>query len=504
MGKKKIFALILVLLLLSGCGGEYGELPGNTGASDGASSASAVSGQAASDSVGTSRYTYCSDWSLYYIRDSYSENERLVERNLEDGSEREIPMKGIHEICYVDNDWVYYAKRMTVEEDEDTKRIVGEVWRAPINKTSCQMDEGAEELVLKENDEVGMVLSRSHVGIDYRGILCDGRYIVFCGGEWTGPEGVQSLDTFLRVYDIQAGCYVHEKRFREDVFCYDISDVELCGGSVFLCSEGEDGDGELVRVKLDTGKKSVAAPFENFQLDEEMHSYVSTTSDEDIFWKNFNGKEEEIWQYCLAEQKSFCLIRDEECRELLESRGLLDCLVGGKKHMFWSQDCFVRAGRLYVQMEIEGEGSHGEICHNRIIVSKELGKPEAELVFEDGLNECLANPESRQKVFAKKYDGIYGRQPHEEKMFFRSRGFCVGMTEEECLMYLENEDEKKNMPASYNFQTGKLLFLDEKEDWISRNVYAVNNWVLSGDSGKFMEPYDICDSMPNNYDVLGE
>lgn len=504
MTKGKVFGLILVLLLLSGCGGEYGELSENTGALNGTSSPSAVSGEAVAKSVGASRYTYCSDWNLYYIRDSYSEDARLVERSLEDGSEREIPMKDIHEICYADNDWVYYAKRTTVEKDEDIHTIVGEVWRAPIDKTSCQMDERAEELVLKENNRVGMVVSRSHVGCDYRGILCDGRYIVFCGGEWTGPEGVQSLHTFLRVYDIQAGSYLHEKRFREDVFCYDILDVDLCGDSVFLCSEGEDGDGELVRVKLDTGEKSVAAPFENFRLDEEMASYVSATSDGDIFWKNFNGKEEEIWQYHLAEQKSFCLIRDGEFRELLESRGLLDCSVGGKKHMFWSEDCFVRAGRLYVQMEIEGEGNHGEICHNRVIVSKELGKPEAELVFEDGLNECLANPESRQKIFTKKFDGIYGRQPSSTKAFFRSRGFCVGMTEDKCLMYLENEDEKKNMPACYDFQTGKLRFLDEKEDWILRNVYAADNWVLTGDSGNYIEPYEICGSMPNNYDVHGE
>ena len=60
------------------------------------------------------------------------------------------------------------------------------------------------------------------------------------------------------------------------------------------------------------------------------------------------------------------------------------------------------------------------------------------------------------------------------------------------------------MPACYDFQTGKLRFLDEKEDWILRNVYAADNWVLTGDSGNYIEPYEICGSMPNNYDVHGE
>lgn len=496
--------LTMVILLLAGCGGEYREQMENSGASGGAVSASTVSGEAVSGSGGASRYTYCSDWNLYYVRDSYTKEARIVERNLENGTEREIALDGIHEICYVDNDWVYYAKRIESKGNEylNSCTIVGEIWRVPIDKSSGRMDEKAGELVLKEDNHVGMVMSVVHIGIDHSGIRCDGRYIVFEGGEWTGPEGVQSLEVFLRVYDIQAGSYVHEKIFREDVFCYDdIDDTALCGDSIFLYDEGEE---ELVRVELLTGEKLAVAPFENFKIDEQMQSSISTTSEEDIFWNSYDGKKEEVWQYNLAEQKSFCLITDEEFREQLGKKGLLNCSIGGKQHVFSCNGCFVRENRLYVQIEIEGEGSQGEVCRNQVILSKELGEPDADLVYEEKLNECLANPEKRQKIFTKKYDGIYGRQPYTEKAYYKSRGFCVSMTEDECLMYLENEEQKKNMPARFDFQTGRLHFLEKDEDWLSKDLYAVNNRILTGDSGKFMEPYQICDSMPNNYDVQGE
>lgn len=490
------FCLPMVILLMAGCGGEYGE----SSESEGSVSGPAVSGQAVSGSDGASRYTYCSDWNLYYVREQYSDEARLVERNLESGAEREIPVDGIHEICYADNDWVYYAKRTICEEDGNTHTIVGEICRSPIDKSSFQMDEKAEELVLKEDNNVGMVLSIGHIGVDYQGIRCDGRYIVYEGGEWTGPEGVQSLETFLRVYDIQNRSYVHEEIFRSEAFSDDISEVELCGDSVFLCDEEED---ELIRVKLETGEKLTVAPFENYKFDYQVQFSISTTSDEAMFWDTYNGEKEEIWQYCLAEQKSLCLITDEEFRELLGQKGLLECSLGGKEHVFRCEGCFVRANHLYVQIGIEGEGSKGEICQNCVILSKELGKSDAVLVYEEKLNACLANPERRQKVFTKKFDGIYGRQPHKEKMYFKSRGFCVSMTEEECLLYLENEDEKKNMPARYDFQTGSLHFLEKDEEWLPKHLYAVNNRVLTGDSGNFMESYNTCDNMPNNYDCKG-
>lgn len=497
-----ILCLAMVIVLFAGCGGEYSEQMGTSGASGGAVSASAVNGEAVSGSGGASRYTYCSDWNLYYVRDSYMPDASIVERNLENGSEREIPVDGLHEVCYVDNDWVYYAKRIEVEGNEnfDSTTIVGEVWRAPIDKSSCAMDEKAEELVLKEGNRPGMVLSRSHIGIDHKGILCDGRYIVFEGGEWTGPEGVQSLEVFLRVYDIQAGSYVHEEIFQESYCYYDIDDTVLCGDSVFAWNEEAD---ELVRVKLETGERTTVAPFDNFKLYEEMPSSISTTSEEDIFWVNSNddGKKEEVWQYNLAEQKSFCLITDEEFREQLGEKGLLDCSIGEKEHVFDCGGCFVRANRLYVQLEITGEGSDDEECQNRVIFSKQLGEPDANLIYEEPLNECLANPESRQKIFTKKYEGIYGRQPYTRKMYFKCRGFCVSMTEDECLMYLENEEEKKNMPACFDFRTGRLHFLEKDEEWLSKNLHAVNNGILTGDSGEFFESYMICDMMPNNYDV---
>lgn len=489
------FCLSTVIFFMAGCGGKYSEVS----ESERAVSGPAVSGQAISDSDGASRYTYCSDWNLYYVAgEQYSDETRFVERNLESGAEREIPVDNIHEICYVDNDWVYYAKKTFCEEDGNSYTIVGEFCRSPIDKSSFQMDEKAEELLLKEDNNVGMVVSRGHVGTNYHGIKCNGRYIVYQGSEWED----QSLETlFLRVYDIQSRSYVHEEIFRDENFWDDIGDVELCGDSVFLYDEEED---ELVCVKLETGEKLTVAPFENYQLNGQMQSSISTTSDEAIFWGTYDGEKKEIWQYCLADQKSLCLITDEEFRELLGQKGLLECSLGGKEHVFNCWGCFVRANRLYVQVGIEGEGNKGEKCRNCVVLSKELGKSDAALVYEEKLNECLANPEGRRKVFTKKYDGIYGRQSYEEKAYFKCRGFCVSMTEEECLLYLENEDEKKNMPARYDFQTGSLHFLKKEEKWLPKYLYAANNRVLTGDSGNFMEPYYMCDNMPNNYDYRGD
>ncbi len=494
-----VLSLTAAAVLFAGCGGEYSGLSENNSISGGAVTASAVSGQAVSGSGGYSRYTYCSDRNLYYIRDCYSEDARLVERNLEKGSERKIRVKGIHEVCYADNDWVYYTKKTEREIDGERYTVVGEVWRSPISKKDFQMDQTTEELVLRAENELGLVLSRSHVGVDHRGVQCDGRYIVFKGGEYTEDSGDEVIETPLRVYDMEKGSYVQEEIFRTDSFSFDMRETILCGGSVFLY---EDEKEELVRVNLETGEMNTVASDENYSLDEFSNSFISAASETDVFWKNVEEGKEEIWQYDLKENKSSCLITNGELRELLEQRGLLKCSIGEKEHVYGSEACFVRANRLYIQVVIDGEGSCGEVCQNRVILSKELRAPDVALVFEEKLNECLANPEKRLKIFSKKWDGIYGSQSYTKKAYFKSRGFCVSMTEDECLMYLENSEKKKNMPALYDFRTDSLRFLEKGEDWLSCYLYDRNNRMLTGDPGEFFEAYDMCDRMPNNYDSL--
>lgn len=508
----KTFSYLAIIAFVagtvSGCVGRNAEPLGKVGVSDRAASSSAVSGQAVSTSNRYSRYSYCSDQNLYYIKDCYSEDATLIERNLNDGSERSISVKGIHEVCYADNDWVYYTKRIEVKwEDEDEYHtIVGEVCRSPIDKNSFRMNEKEEELLLKAKDEWGFVISANHVGIDHRGVQCDGRYIVYYGDEYTGADGGQSgqVDRFLRVYDIETGKYVQEELFRTDSFSYsyiDIDDTILYGDSVFLYDDEEEA---LLRIRLNDGKKMTVAPYDDYKMSEELNSYISTASEGNIFWVNYEGKTKGIWQYNLTEQKSVYLIHDEEIRDLLKQKGLLKCSIGGKEHTFDCVECFFRADRLYVQVEIHGEGSKGEMCENMVVVSKKSGAPDASLAYEEKLNDCLANPEKQQKMFTKKWDGIYGRPPDKKKAYFKSRGLCVSMTEDECLMYIENEDKKKNMPAIYNFHTGSMRFLKKGEDWLSRYIPDRNNRMFSGDPGKFMESYDLCDRMPNNYDYQGE
>ncbi len=491
---------VLFIGVLSGCGGEYAGLSENEGVSGGAVSASSVSGQAVSGSGGYSRYTYCSDWNLYYITNNYSEDAKLIERNLENGLERKIQIDGIHEVCYADNEWVYYTKRTDWKEEDETRYIVGGVWRSPVNKNSLRMDETAEEVVLETKNSLGLVMSVGHTGIDHRGVQCDGRYIVYEGGEWTGTKETGSPEIIPRVYDIQNRKYVWKELFCEGSFCSGIEDIVLWGDSVFLYDYDEDA---LVRIRLETGDKMVVVPFEDYKLnlDDETNSSISTASKENIFWVSYDRNVQTIWQYRLSDQKRFSLIKEAEIHELLEQRGLLECPLGEENHTFGCAACFSRAGRLYVQVGISGEGKDGETCENVVMLSKELGRPDAALVYEEKLNECLANPEKRQKVFSKEHEGIYGLLPYTEKVYFKSRGICVAMTEDECLMYIENEREKKNMPASYDFHTGKMHFLEKSENWLSRYLYDRNNCMFTGDPGEYMERYELCNRMPNNYDV---
>lgn len=490
-----IFSLTAAALFFAGCGGEYSTRSGDNSISGGAVSASVISGQAVSDTGGHSRYTFCSDRNLYYIKDCYSEDARLVERDLEKGSERNIRVKRIHEVCYADNDWVYYTKEAERERDGEVRFVVDEVWRAPIDKNSFQMDQDAEELVLRTENELGLVPSETHVGIYHRGVLCDGRYIVFVGGEYMEED---VLVTPPRVYDMQKRSYVWEKIFRTDNFSDAMEEMILWGGSVFL----HDEKGELVRVNLETGEMTTVASEENY--DYEYFADISAVSETNIFWRNAKEEKREIWQYDLRENKSSCFVTEEELRKLLEQRGLLKCFIGGNEHTYGYEACFVRANRLYMQVVMDGEGKNGEVCQNRVVLSKEFRTPDAVLEFEDKLNECLTNPKERQKLFSKKWDGIYGRQPCRKKAYFRTRGFCASMTEDECLMYLENPEKKKNMPAVYDFRTGSLRFLQKDEDWLSCYTYDRNNRMLSGDPGEFYEDYEVCDMMPNNYDSIEE
>lgn len=501
---KVIVSLTAAALFFAGCGGEYSGLSADNRISGGAVSASvvsgqvvsasAVSGQAVSDTGGYSRYTYCSDWNLYYIKDCYSEDARLVERDLEKGSERKIRVKRIHEVCYADNDWVYYTKEAERERDGEVRFVVDEVWRSPINKNSFQMDQTAEELVLRTENEGGLVLSIGHVGIYHRGVQCDGRYIVFVGGEYTEED---VLETPPRVYDMQKRSYVWEEIFRTDSFSDSMEEMILWGGSVFL---HDDEKGELVRVNLETGEMTTVASEENY--DHLYSSSISAVSETNIFWRNTKEEKREIWQYDLRENKSSCFVTEEELRKLLEQRGLLKCSIGRKEHTYGYEACFVRENRLYMQVVIDGEGKNGEVCQNRVVLSKEFRTPDAVLECEDKLNECLSNPKERLKLFSKKWDGIYGRQPCRKKAYFKARGFCASMTEDECLMYLENSEKKKNMPAVYDFRTGSLRYLQKGEDWLSRYTYDRNNRMLSGDPGEFFEDYEVCDRMPNNYDTI--
>lgn len=483
---------------LTGCGGEHGQAGVSESVSGSAVSGQAVSGGALSVSGQavsggalsvsgqvvsggairelhkdvSEKFTYCSDRHLYYV----SDDNELIERDRKDGSERKVrvgekddDVGGGIELSYVDNDWVYWEKAYS---------SVLRIWRAPIRKEKqWQLDGTATELVFEEKIE------NLTFGVGAR-LWCDGEYIVY--------NYESDLISEYREYNIRNKSFETSVlppinfRWTDSYSYYKILAVNhgyavvTDQNKTFLKKIGS-GESDAVNVICD--------------IDEDSDEWTNDgvlLGEQGFFWAKMgnNGKFLEIWRY-EPEGGKERLAEGSQIRKILKDGGVLNC-QSREKHTIEACGKFIRDGRIYVQLQIEGD-EDGVICKNMAIISISLDGS-GEMRVEKTLTDYLKNPKENQKVFEKNQ-----RHAPSEACIYRSRGMCVSMTEEICLMYLENREKKENGYACYNFSTGKFQWLTEKDaEWWVRYYDYFN--IFPGDHYEKSDFFMRNAMMPNNYD----
>ncbi len=455
----RMTGLMLLMALLAGtcagCGGEYIGMSGKGVVSGGGVSGQAVSGGAVKPAGKdrSKKYTYCNERNLYYIGYDF----KAVECNRQTGEERILQME-VDAICYVDADWLYY---LTYIGDEINSR--DQIWRVPVRKEQqWKVDESAAEMILEKD------LGGSGQYIDY---WCNGSYIIFVGD-------TEESNSLLQMYNIRKKQYDPA----EDTEVWNI--LALVEDRVIF--NGEKGLGE---------KKFGAEPVNWFhEMEKELllDVYTLDTEKDEFFWGECKSGQTHpvLWRYRLKDGEKKKIADEDQIRQFLEKKGLLDDCEVAADHEISIWGVFVQEGTLYVQIRILG-GWDESYCANVVMISKDLSGS-GEWRWEKEINEFLHNPESEQKVFRK-----IGSQGIEQDYIYRSRGCVAAMAEGICLMYLEHTGTKKNQYASYDIHTGKFQWLTEKdEEWYLQYYDRYN----SLDHGTWQHREYIMYLRPNNYD----
>lgn len=464
---------IFAVAALCGCGGEFAGREEGDFVSGSAVSGQTVSGAAVEEKTeekpenyDDSAYTFCNDQYVYH-----ADVDELNAWNRHTGEKTTVKIKEILQVCYADNEWVYYA---TATEDHD------DVWRMPVKKNGeWGLDERGKELLLEEEE-----------GFDYpQGALCDGRHIVYI-----------TEDTYrYREYSIEKKAYETSEYFEKwDDYAGGIT---LCGGSAFLA-----GSGELLRKKLGSdGVETV--------INESPQSVAE--GDGELFIQSDLPDEKEkdgfsILRYSLQTGGTETFISEPEIKKVLKEEELLSCPLR-KKHIFWECGMFVSGPRLYVQIAIMNSVyENGTECRNIAVFSKET-EGSGELVYEKELSRCLKNPKERQKTVTKVMPGS-GVPYYEEEVVFRNRGLLVAVNGNDFFMYVEQtpsdgkKGETKNRWACYDLANGEFRYLTKKDSgWYMRYCDRRNNifeaWVSDDPVDLYANDYrTVLFMMPNNYD----
>lgn len=451
--RKTIIGIVLAVFFLTGCGGEFSGFSRERTASGGAVSGEAVSGGAVKlvEKDRSENYSYCNEQNLYYVENG---TEILTEHNRQSGEEHRLPVKGIRDICYVDEDWVYY-----VTCSSDGEQSEDHIWRAPVRKEKqWKLDETAAELILERNRRA------SWAPIYW----CNGSYIVY-----QEPEGEGST---LKLYNIR------KKQYEPG--------GDLGSGFLYV----EELFEESVIITCDSGlvEKKLGSDTINLIRGEERSRIIYTESDvlnNELFWMEWEGNEKNdaLWRYWLEDGKKEKLLDLAQIRQLLKGWGALeDCeCETSAGHEIHLNNLFIRGDHLYAQLWILG-GHDVPECRNMIVISKKRdGSGEWE--WEKEINEYLHNPEADQKLFGK-----LTKSGYEAESIYRSRGSVVMMAEDICLMYLEHTREKKNQLVSYDFQTGTFKWLT-KQDW--------QWWLPYYEWGMGLNTHGYSEYMPNNFEM---
>lgn len=432
--KRRISLLVAFSLMigsLTACGGEYLKETGNV-------SGAAVSGQAVSVTEGAvsgqaieevpkptptvqkivtqKRKKERTNWffsttNFYYVETaSAGDSKKIIEENLSDGTKRVIMCDGLSNLCYVNNKWVYYT--VCADEYSDKEYF----YRAPIKKNQLNLNKA--ELLFTEKD-----------GFWENEIYCDGRYVVY----------TTFYDSRYKKYDLK------KKKWIGDFYKYekyaDSKVLAVAGNYIYVCL----GDTGLYQQKLDS------APVEKITGDDEIWGPGFVATETAAFYCVDDSGECYVIKYHAENKKKQEIITKLQIEKILQENKIIK-----EDDYYWyeADGMFVSGKRLYLQLNVGWDDKDGKRYQKEIIVYVELAD-ESTLYYAKELTECVTSEKALENSF--------GNLPFGANL---SRGFCVEMTDEKCYMLLYNDEEKKNMPASYQFASGKLKYLTSQDlDW---------------------------------------
>lgn len=441
--KKKAGYLLCIFLaacFFAGCGGEFAGRSREGAVSGGAVSGGAVSGGAVSGGVvwegavsggavkkipvekrrKKDRYSwFFSENNFYYLRKDEGGRKGqadwvIMERDLSEGTEREINRKDVSALCYVDDDWVYYVVWEESENPEDDL-VIDSLYRAPIEKNRLN--------ILKEQR-----LMTDKKGI-YICAYCDGQYLLYI-----------TDSGMYQKYDLK------EKRFignlDRDERNHDSRVLSVVDGYVYLRMGEEEG---FYWQKLDSEEITKISG-------EMVWGVAHVAIGKDVYYSEGYATPFPVMKYNVEDGSREEAVSEKQLKALLLQNGLLPeddeadesyCPIG----------MFISGKRLYMQFEIIWRDKK-DLCSRHILVYLE---PESggEIHYDKVLTEYLAYKKPRRK----RYEDVYCDR-------YYSRGRCVEMADERCYMEVCHPESDKNTLACYDFQSGEFMYLTEEDlDW---------------------------------------
>ena len=440
--KRLLLSLAIAAGICAGCGGEFSGHSRERTASGGAVSGGAVSEGAVSEgavweeavSGGAVKKTpvekrrkkdrdnwFFSENNFYYLRkDEGGRKEQsdwvLMERDLSEGTEREISRKDVNALCYVDDDWVYYVvwdESKDPEEDSTTDSL----YRAPIEKNRLNIQK--EQRLMTDKKGINICA------------YCDGRYLLYITN-----SGI------YQKYDLK------EKRFignlDRDERNHDSRVLSVVDGYVYLRMGEEEG---FYWQKLDSEE---ITKISGEMVWGEAHAAIG----KDVYYSETYAMPFSVMKYNVEDGSREKAVSEKQLRELLEQNGLLT----EKDRTFESYDpigMFISGKRLYMQFEIIWHNKMGVQYNRNVLVYLEPERGR-ELHYDKVLTEYLSYDKPQgdwvEGVFLERYDC--------------SRGRCVQMTDERCYMEVCHTESDKNTLVCYDFQSGEFMYLTEEDlDW---------------------------------------
>lgn len=363
--KRNKWVIVLVCLLLTGCGG-YASRGMNSGA-ERAASGGAVSdgtGEEVQESgrEGTSKFTYCTGTNLYrYIGDNTGQY--IIQSRLDGTHKKKVRIPDMEELDYVCEDWLYYEVLM--KEEDKNKVPMTAVYRVPIRKDGDGYDvpepEKAEEVVSEIN-------TKAHIYVD-------DEYVLYTKAD---------KGTFVKYYiDSRTECS------NED---FDIKDAVpgpcLRAGDMFVMQDYDTTRMYAQRTEETSWHyiehSAVANPACHAHLAWSGQAFYYGGQGEDATDPESDGGEY-VFRYDALRQTDELFVSKEELVRAAEQALALT----GEEEMFFcfTDGLFYQSGRLYIQVQVEVKKSDGRDYMRYLLVSRD--KKESGLRYEKALTEQM-------------------------------------------------------------------------------------------------------------------